>query len=123
MLPLDPPSQWNRNSPSEASLCIDGQRRSKVASIMSKDRETPLTIASIDKEPPLTEPQTVECEYVSGADCYLSEDGQTVVTIAWISCPILSERRVTLRAASSRAAAEKYCRELMRVLGIREGDH
>jgi hypothetical protein len=80
---------------------------------MSKDRETPLTIASIDKEPPLT----------SGADCYLSEDGQTVVTIAWISCPILSERRVTLRAASSRAAAEKYCRELMRVLGIREGDH
>jgi hypothetical protein len=90
---------------------------------MSKYKGPPITVASIDKDPPLTEPEFVECEYVSGADCYLTEDGQTVVTVAWISCPILSERRVTLRAAASRAAAEKYCRELMRVLGIKEGDH
>jgi len=98
--------------PGKASLRVDGQWHNKVASIMSNDRE-----------PPLTEPEVVECEYVSGADCYLSEDGQTVITIAWISCPIVSQRRVTLRAASSRAAAEKYCREMMRVLGIKEGDN
>jgi len=75
------------------------------------------------QEPPLTEPEIIECEYLTGANCYLSEDGQSVITIGWVSCPIVSQRRITLRAAASRSSGEEYCRELMKVLDIKEEKH
>jgi hypothetical protein len=69
----------------------------------------------------LTEPNIIDCLYVDGVEPRLSEDGRVVVTVKWINCPIVDERRVVCRTAMSRGEAESYCRRLMALLGIVAG--
>jgi hypothetical protein len=73
-------------------------------------------------EPELIEPDTIEMSYLSGSKSYLSDDGQTVTSIGWSVCPAMGERRLAVRAVGSRSTAERHCRQLMRLLGIKEAD-
>jgi hypothetical protein len=69
----------------------------------------------------LIEPTIIDCLFVDGVEPRLSEDGGVVVTIKWVDCPVVDERRVVSRTAMSRGEAESYCRRLMALLGIAAG--
>jgi hypothetical protein len=73
-------------------------------------------------EPELIEPDTIEINFVTGTKSYLSDDGQTVTSIGWYLCPGMSEKRMSARIVGSRSNAERHCRQLMRLLGIKEAD-
>jgi hypothetical protein len=71
------------------------------------------------ERPALSEPNIIDCLYVDGAEQRLSDDGSVLISVCWINCPIVDERRVALRVALPRGEAEKCCRSLMTLLGIR----
>jgi hypothetical protein len=62
----------------------------------------------------------IDVQFVSGAQVFMDEDGETVISVAWVECPVLKKKHITLRAAASRETAERYCRDMMQLLGITE---
>ena len=64
--------------------------------------------------------EQIDIRYISDAQCFMDEDGETVIAVSWVECPILKKKHITLRTAASRETAERFCRRLMDLLGIQE---
>jgi hypothetical protein len=72
------------------------------------------------KEPMMSEDAIMEIKYISGIQPFMDEDGETVLAVSWVECPMMKTKRITMRTAASRDTAEHFCRDLMKLLGIQE---
>ena len=68
----------------------------------------------------MSEDEIMEIKYISGIQPFMDEDGQTVLAVSWVECPMMKTKRITMRTAASRETAERFCRDLMKLLGIQE---
>ena len=64
------------------------------------------------KEPAMSEDEIMEIKYISGI--------QPFMDVSWVECPMMKTKRITMRTAASRETAERFCRDLMKLLGIQE---
>jgi hypothetical protein len=72
------------------------------------------------KEAAMSEDEIMEVKYVSGIQPFMDEEGETVLAVSWVECPMMKTKRITMRTAASRETAERFCRDLMKLLGIQE---
>jgi hypothetical protein len=72
------------------------------------------------KEPGMSEEEIMEVKYISGIQAFMDEEGETVLAVSWVECPMMKTKRITMRTAASRETAERFCRDLMKLLGIQE---
>ena len=72
------------------------------------------------KEPAMSEDEIMEVKYISGIQPFMDEEGETVLAVSWVECPMMKTKRITMRTAASRETAERFCRDLMKLLGIQE---
>ena len=70
--------------------------------------------------PELNTENIFEVRYVSGVQVSSSDDGETIFAVSWVECPALHTKRISMRAAASRETAERLCRDLMELLGIKD---
>ena len=71
-------------------------------------------------EPAMSEHGIMEVKYISGIQPFMDEEGETVLAVSWVECPMMNTKRITMRTAASRETAERFCRDLMKLLGIQE---
>ena len=62
----------------------------------------------------------MEVKYISGIQPFMDEEGETVLAVSWVECPMMKTKHITMRTAASRETAERFCRDLMKLLGIQE---
>ena len=68
----------------------------------------------------MSEDEIMEVKYISGIQPFMDEEGETVLAVSWVECPMMKTKHITMRAAASRETAERFCRDLMKLLGIQE---
>ena len=68
----------------------------------------------------MSEDEIMEVKYISGIQPFMDEEGETVLAVSWVECPMMKTKRITMRTAASRETAERFCRDLMKLLGIQE---
>lgn len=64
----------------------------------------------------------LDIRYVSGVQAFMSDDGENVIAVSWVDCPVLKKKHITMRTAASVQVAERFCRDLMKILGIKEAE-
>jgi hypothetical protein len=67
----------------------------------------------------MSEDEIMEIKYISGIQPFMDEDGETVLAVSWVECPMMKTKRITMRTAASRETADP-CGDLMKLLGIQE---
>ena len=72
------------------------------------------------KEPAMSKDEIMEVKYISGIQPFMDEEGETVLAVSWVECPMMKTKHITMRTAASRETAERFCRDLMKLLGIQE---
>ena len=59
----------------------------------------------------MSEDEIMEIKYISGIQPFMDEDGETVLAVSWVECPMMKTKRITMRSAASRETAERFCRD------------
>jgi hypothetical protein len=52
------------------------------------------------KEAAMSEDEIMEVKYVSGIQPFMDEEGETVLAVAWVECPMMKTKRITMRTAA-----------------------
>jgi hypothetical protein len=48
----------------------------------------------------MSEDEIMEVKYVSGIQPFMDEEGETVLAVSWVECPMMKTKRITMRTAA-----------------------
>ena len=54
----------------------------------------------------MSEDEIMEVKYISGIQPFMDEEGETVLAVSWVECPMMKTKRITMRTAASRETAQ-----------------
>ena len=57
----------------------------------------------------MSEDEIMEVKYVSGIQPFMDEEGETVLAVSWVECPMMKTKRITMRTAASMSAKCHVC--------------